>query len=120
MISIQEIDYQFTRLGVGHNYRGRCYAVYALYLSALDPSRLQLVTKCLYPDVANYYKTNPASVERSIRTFVSAIWDADPNAFCRATGINLRGKPTASCFIALMLDYLVSQDMVRNNSVCNL
>ena len=45
------------RLGATANYTGFSYLVRALQLCAEEPERLLLVTKWLYPDVANTERT---------------------------------------------------------------
>lgn len=62
------------RLGVTANYIGFSQMAYALQLCAEDHTRLLLVTKLVYPDVARYFHTNGAAVERNLRTVGGIIW----------------------------------------------
>ena len=61
-------------LGITANYSGFFYTSYAVYLAARQPERLLLVTKWLYPDVAEHYRKSWKNVERDIRTVASLAW----------------------------------------------
>ena len=50
----------------------------AASLAALQPQRLLLVTKWLYPQVAREFGTTWYAVERNIRTAVTIAWTANP------------------------------------------
>jgi len=90
------------RLGATANYMGFFYTAYAIWLCAKEPDRLQLVTKWLYPDVAEHYKTNWKAVERNIRSLISLIWDNNPETLCEYAGFRLTQKPRPAQFLAFM------------------
>lgn len=98
------------RLGVSASYIGFFYVSHAVFLSARQPERLLLVTKWLYPDVAAHYGTNAGSVERDMRTVVSAVWRKEREELCKMAGETLRSKPTVSCFLRILVDSLVRGD----------
>ena len=61
-------------IGITANYSGFFYTSYAVYLAARQPERLLLVTKWLYPEVAEQYHKAWKNVERGIRTAASLAW----------------------------------------------
>ena len=90
------------RLGATANYIGFFYASYAIWLCAREPERLQLVTKWLYPDVAEHYGTNWKAVERNIRALIGLIWSNNPKGMCELAGFRLTKKPRPGQFLAFM------------------
>ena len=62
------------RLGVTANYVGFFQTAFAVHLCMNQPDRLLLVTKWVYPDVAEQYKTSWKAVERNIRTVNEIVW----------------------------------------------
>lgn len=121
MTTLEDVYDLLSGLNLTRNYRGFNYAAYAVYLTAQDVTRIQLVTKWIYPDVAKHYGVEPSRVERNIRTLVSIIWDQDPNQFSRVTGINLQKKPTNARFIALLADYLRQHNKpLEREAACNM
>lgn len=57
-----------------------------------NPERLLLVTKWLYPDVANRYGTSWKSVERNIRTAANVAWESNKEALSEYAGFTLPEK----------------------------
>lgn len=93
-------------MGVPNSYTGVKQTAYAVDLALKSPESLTLVTKRLYPAVANRAHTTPSSVERNIRTIVQIIWEDNPTALNAIAGYELKRKPTTSQFIAILVDYL--------------
>lgn len=62
------------------NYHGYWYLVCAADLVLEDPTRLHLITKRLYRDIAQIYKTTPGAVERGIRTAIQSGWERGSKA----------------------------------------
>lgn len=94
-------------LGVTANYSGFFYAAYAVLLSLEDQGRLLLVTKRLYPEVAEHYKTTASCVERNIRTVASHAWERNATLLQQVAQDRLWEKPTASEFIAILTTYFL-------------
>ena len=92
-------------LGAAANYVGFFHTSYAVYLAVMQPDRLQLVTKWLYPDVAKHYDTNWKAVERNIRYTVSSIWWQHPDRLSKLSGLLLPDKPCNSLFLTILSDY---------------
>ena len=121
MITELDVHHLLYRFCVTRNYRGTDYVAYAIWLAAQDVTRMQLITKCIYPDVAKHFGIQPHSVERDIRTLIHHIWEHDPESFYLVTGLRLRKMPTNARFIAMLADFLIRQDKWRNREfACNL
>ena len=91
-----------TRLGITADYTGFHQTAYAVQLAVDDPSRLQLTSKLLYPDVAEHFKTNWQCVERNIRTISQMAWERNPALLSELFGYKLTGRPRASQLIAIL------------------
>ncbi len=89
-------------LGITANYTGYHYITYAVELACRDPSRLNLVTKKLYPTVATHFSSTPGSVERTIRRSVDLAWQNNPQLLEDLAGYHLERRPYASQFIAML------------------
>ena len=94
------------RLGVTENYKGFRYAAYAAALCAPSQDRLLLVTKWLYPDVADHFGTSWTCVERDLRTVIAVAWDRNPALLADLAHCPLDSKPPCAQFIAIIARYL--------------
>lgn len=104
-----EVKHVLASLGIPSSYIGVKQTAYAVGLAIENPDNLNLVTKCLYPDVARYYHTTPSSIERNIRTIVQILWRNDPDSLGKMAGYELKQRPTSSQFIAIIADYMQRQ-----------
>lgn len=107
------LDYENTvkgilrQLGVGHSYQGYEYVTYGLLLVLQDKSRLEFVTKSLYPDIASKYHTSWKCVERNIRTVIDVAWkDGNSGLLGRICGNKPIQKPRNAQFFELMYEYI--------------
>lgn len=89
-------------LGVTANYQGYFYAVTAVQLAFEEPSRLTLVTKELYPEVAKRYHSNSARVERNLRRVVTIAWETNREYIQDMAGYPMASRPSVSHFIAIL------------------
>ena len=68
------------------------------------------ITKQLYPEIAQKYKTTPSRVERAIRHAIEVAWGRGKiEAMEKIFGYTVnasKGKPTNSEFIAMIADKL--------------
>lgn len=94
------------RLGVTAGYIGFFYISYAVYLSLRQPERLLLVTKWLYPDVAEHYGTTARAVERNMRTVAAAVWRENREKLYELAGEPLHRRPTVSRFLRILVSSL--------------
>jgi len=94
-----------SQLGITANYRGYFYCADAVALAMEDISRLTLVTKELYPQVARQHGTAAHCVERNIRTVVKLSWRQNKRLLVKLSGGCLLREPTASQFLAILATY---------------
>lgn len=106
-LTIQIHDLLF-RLGASANYSGFFYATQAVLLAIEEPRRLTLVTKWLYPGVAEYYRTNWMAVERSVRTLIAAGWPGSRELLEELAQHKLARRPKPAEFIAILSNHLSS------------
>ena len=99
MPGIQQL---LRHLGVPASYNGFPQTAYAVQLAINDADRLRLITKLIYPDVANYYGTTWTAVERNMRTVVAAAWECAPTLLGELAGIQLSHKPTNGQFLSIL------------------
>jgi two-component system response regulator (stage 0 sporulation protein A) len=74
--------------------------------AAQEPSHLLTITKTLYPNVAQQFQTDWRSVERNIRTAVSAAWAQSPGRLEQVAGHPFPAKPSAAQVIAVLSNCL--------------
>jgi len=91
-----------SRLGVTANYKGFLYTVSAVELCLEDRERLQLITKCVYPEVAKRHRTNWRAVERDIRKIVELTWDHSRVTLEHLAHGPLARKPGNAQFLAIL------------------
>ena len=96
------------QIGVPAHIKGYHYLREAIMQSVLDASKLESVTKVLYPSVAKKFQTTSSRVERAIRHAIEIAWDRGNldtlNSFFGYTINTGKGKPTNSEFVALITD----------------
>lgn len=79
-----EIATELQGVGITANYSGFFYTSYAVYLAARQPERLLLVTKWLYPEVAEQYHKAWKNVERGISSAACLRFSRSRAAFSRS------------------------------------
>lgn len=94
------------RLGITANYVGFFHTAYAVLLAARQPERLLLVTKWLYPDVADHYQTTWKAVERNIRTVTAVVWRSRKELLCQLAQGELAAKPRSAQFLSILVNSL--------------
>lgn len=103
-----EVSEILHTLGVPAHIKGYHFLRQAIIMVINDPELISLVTKRLYPDVAELNKTTASRVERAIRHAIEVAWDRGNvevmNDYFGYTINNMRGKPTNSEFIAMVSD----------------
>lgn len=91
-------------IGVPEHILGSRYLIKAICEVAEDESKIDAITKCLYPAVAKFFNTTGSRVERAIRHGIECAWDrGDMDVLQRYFGFTVsmaKGKPTNSEFIA--------------------
>ena len=97
-------------VGVPAHIKGYQYLREAIMMVVNDIDVINQITKQLYPDIAQKFKTTPSRVERAIRHAIEVAWgrgqtDAVENIFGYTVSA-AKGKPTNSEFIAMIADKL--------------
>ncbi len=101
------------KIGVPPHILGYKYLRSAIILGFQDEKMMNLVTKKLYPRIAEDYETTPTRVERSIRHAIEVAWGrSNVEILHELFGYTIdseRGKPTNSEFMAMITDRLKLQ-----------
>ena len=97
-------------VGVPAHIKGYQYLREAIMLVVNDIDVINQITKTLYPEIAQKFKTTPSRVERAIRHAIEVAWgrgevDLMENIFGYTVSA-AKGKPTNSEFIAMIADKL--------------
>lgn len=97
-------------VGVPAHIKGYQYLREAIIMVVSDIEMINQITKQLYPEIAEKYKTTPSRVERAIRHAIEVAWgrgkqDIVENIFGYTVSA-AKGKPTNSEFIAMIADKL--------------
>ena len=97
-------------VGVPAHIKGYQYLREAIMMVVNDIDIINQITKQLYPEIAEKYKTTPSRVERAIRHAIEVAWgrgqaDVVENIFGYTVSAS-KGKPTNSEFIAMIADKL--------------
>ena len=90
------------RLGITPNYKAYHQLITAITLSSENTGLLMLVTKQLYPAVAQTYHTSWRAVERNIRLASDRAWQCNPALLAELAGHPLADTPTSSQLIAIL------------------
>lgn len=110
------VEYHLKQLGIPQHLSGYKYLAWTLPQIVLKPGLLDVVTKGIYPLVANHFGSTPSRVERAIRHAIEVAWErALPEVleeyFGSATS-PMKGKATNSEFLAT-LTFLVLREVER-------
>ena len=97
-------------VGVPAHIKGYQYLREAIIMVVNNIDVINQITKQLYPQIAEKYKTTPSRVERAIRHAIEVAWgrgqaDVVENIFGYTVSA-AKGKPTNSEFIAMIADKL--------------
>ena len=96
------IEQLLLSLGVSAKYTGFFYSICAIELVSHDPALLGMVTKDLYPTVAQHCSSTPSRVERNIRHTAELAWEKNRAMLQVMAGYPLQHRPCASQFIAIL------------------
>ena len=110
---MRDIQKLVRSLGIGGNYQGYRYLLYALSLCLQNEDYLLSVSKLLYPEIAHTYQTSASSVERNLRTVVSVCWERGNHPLLESISLcPLSSKPTIGEFLDILTEYL--KDSAKN------
>lgn len=104
----REVTGILTNLGIPRNIKGFFFVRAAIYYCIEDESLLKAITKRLYPKVAREFETTSTRVERAIRHAIEICCEKGNLEYIQEvfgyTIDGLKGKPTNSQFIAMIVD----------------
>lgn len=104
---MKEFQYLVHSLGIGRNYQGYRYLVFAISLCLKNEDYLLGVSKLLYPEIARNYHTSVYSVERNLRTVINVCWERGNRKLLEEISLYpLLNKPTTSEFLDIVITYL--------------
>ncbi len=106
----EEVTGIIHEIGIPAHIKGYLYLREAILMVVEEVELLGMVTKVLYPRIAEKYDTTSSRVERAIRHAIEVAWSRNNidtiKKFFGYTINTERGKPTNSEFIALVADRL--------------
>lgn len=104
---MRDIQRLVRSLGIGGNYQGYRYLLYAITLCLQNEEYLLSVSKMLYPEIAHAYQTTACSVERNLRTVVNVCWERGNRSLLENISLcPLSDKPTNGEFLDILTEYL--------------
>lgn len=101
-IEITEVYNLLYSLGLTPDNTRFFHTAYAVWLCTERQERLMLVTKWLYPEVAEHYKTTWHAVERNIRRAVSEVWKNRRDRLEELADTPIEEKPRPTRFIGIL------------------
>ncbi len=112
--SSKDLDILITKVihevGVPAHIKGYVYLREAITVVYNNIEILGSITKVLYPQIAEKYKTTPSRVERAIRHAIEVAWNrGNVDSLTKMFGYTIsmsKAKPTNSEFIAMIADKL--------------
>lgn len=107
MKNIRQIFHkEIKKMGIQDNLLGEEYFYIAMDIIQEEPLRLCCMSKMLYIDIAKQTGTNPACIERNLRTLISKLWNIDNHKYLnKIAGYQLKKKPTNREFLDMMMVY---------------
>lgn len=103
----EEIYGLLYRLGLSATSTAFFHLAYTVRLASRQPQRL-LVPEWLYPETARLYRTDPKTVERSVRRLGMQAWRKAPERLAQLAGVPLKGAPPPARFLSILAGSLRS------------
>lgn len=105
------IENLVRQLGISGKYTGLNYLVYAVKLVLEHPEKLQLITKNLYPEIADHFGCHVPNIERAIRTVSQVAWHRNPLLLREMAGFRLLDRPTCTELIDFIVNYIHNNNL---------
>ncbi len=91
------------QLGLHGTQKGYHYLIDSIQMALEDEIKLIMFTKTIFVEVARKYDTEPANVERNIRTLVEQCWNSPyREELLKFAPYRLEKKPTVGEFIDIL------------------
>ena len=111
----EKISNIFITVGIPAHIKGYQYLREAIKMTIDNPEIINSITKKLYPEVADHFKTSPSKVERAIRHAIEVAWNRGKieniNTLFGVRVYNHNEKPTNGEFIALVADKMLLESV---------
>jgi hypothetical protein len=112
----QMVTEVLSKIGMPRNLKGFKFIREAVMLLVEDFSKIDRITKDLYPTIASKFHTTPTRVERAMRHAIENTWNTGDMESIFVNTINPgQGKPTNSEFLALLADDIRIKRAGSNN-----
>ena len=96
-----------NRLGIRLSSRAYPYILYAIEMTADDPTVLFAVTGKIYPAIAARFGVSPSSVEHAIRYSLERCWRNGNRALLNEiAGYALPYRPYTKEFLTMLVEYM--------------
>ncbi len=100
---MNKIHFVPRQLGLHGTQKGYRYLIDSIQMALEDEKKLILFTKTIFSEVAQKYDTDPANVERNIRTLVHQCWNSPyKEELLKIAPYRLEKKPTVGEFIDIL------------------
>lgn len=100
----RRIEDRLRLLGLNGCYQGYECLIHAMHIMERDPAAAELVTKCIYPEVARRSNLSIASVDSAIRTAIRVCRRRNPSELARICGT--QREPTVAQFLTGLFSFL--------------
>lgn len=99
---------ELDRLCIPPTLRGHRYLSYMVAQVAIDPERIQGITKDLYRETARRFRTTWSAVARSSWAAVARCWGCEAGRvrFCRVAGRPVTDRPAPSMFVTAVAQHV--------------
>lgn len=94
---------EVAQLGITEGLYGKDYLIFTMELMEKDPTCLCCISKLIYSEISDHFKTNIACVERDIRTLINKIWEDGNRVYLEEiAGRTLTKRPSNKEFIDML------------------
>ncbi len=101
------IQRELIRLHILPSMLGHHYLAYVIERAATDPLRIRGITKDLYLEMSQVYRTNWKAIDHAIRTARDACWDrGGRGTLDKMARCHLAQRPCATEFISIVAAYI--------------
>lgn len=113
-----ELETLLRQFGVGEHYSGYKLCISAVEIALEHPESLNSITKCIYPELADFHHTSLKCVERNLRTMIEKIWKSGGREFFCGPDSDNQKRPSNSRFIEMLVQVLKSETPITEKNLC--
>lgn len=112
----QVIEDVLARLGMLPHLLSTKYAYEALLYYVDNPDSFRMLTKVLYPYIAEKHNTTPGAVEKNIRTGITQMKQQNTELYQKIFLHHLHKKVTNGIFLSVVSSYILNNSQIRLDS----